>query len=50
MEGHPEYSYRDFEFFFVKTVITMVFLLVDFFGTGKYADTKRPMNCVIKGF
>ena len=34
--------------FFVKTVITMDFL-VDFFGTGKYADTS-PMNCVIKGF
>ena len=41
--GHPEYSYRDFVFF-VKTVITMDFL-VDFFGTGKYADTS-PMNCV----
>lgn len=50
--GHPEYSFRDFEFFvffLVKIVITMDFL-VDFFGTGKYAGTKRPMNCVIKGF
>ena len=31
--------------FFVKTVISMDFLLVDFFGTGKYADTSSN-NCV----
>ena len=44
MEGHPEYSFRDFEFFCENRNYHGLFVGW-FFGTGKYADTSSN-NCV----